>query len=285
MQNFEIQAQAFAERIQEELAEGRLNFPTVLDVSIRIKKLADDPDSTLDQIASVVKAEPVLSAKVVRMANAVAMNPYSVPVTSVNDAVRRVGLSALRCLAFAVAAEQLAQDHRSKSMRLIASGLWMHTVEVAAWAYALARKLRVVNPDQALFAGMMVDIGQFFLLARASAFPALEQNLPLFGEFVMKWNEQVSRAILEIFELPEEILDALQNEQAYGGHWPPAVLSEILHLARIACKSANPFSEMSSAQADASLASGESSIAPETIEELLESVKTERDQILAAICA
>src|SRR5690606_24603694 len=159
MQEFEQQALAFAAQIEEELQEGRVNFPTALDVSLRIKRLADNPESTLDEIAAVVKAEPVLSAKAVRMANAVLLNPYGTPVTAVNDAVKRIGLSALRCLAFAVAAEQLAQDHRSRQMRLVASGLWMHSVDVAAWSYAFARHLRTVSPDTAMLAGMMVDIG------------------------------------------------------------------------------------------------------------------------------
>jgi HD-like signal output (HDOD) protein len=181
MQEFERQAQAFASQIEDELQEGRLNFPTALDVSLRIKRLADNPESTMEEIAAAVRAEPVLSAKAVRMANAVLLNPYGRPVTSVNEAVKRIGLSALRCLAFAVAAEQLAQDHRSRQMRLVASGLWMHSVDVAAWSYALARHLCTVRPDTAMLAGIMIDIGQFFLLARAADYPALEENMSRWG--------------------------------------------------------------------------------------------------------
>ena len=104
MVEFESQAQRYAATIQKELREGRLNFPTAFDVSLRIKSLADDPNATLEQIARVVQAEPVLSAKVVRMANSVSLNPCGAPVTSVADAVRRIGLATLRCLAFAVSA-------------------------------------------------------------------------------------------------------------------------------------------------------------------------------------
>lgn len=285
MQDFESQVQAFSEQIEEELEEGRLSFPTALDVSLRIKRLANSPDSTLDQIAMVVKAEPVLSAKVVRMANAVAMNPYGIQVTNVNDGVRRIGLSALRCLAFAVAAEQLAQDHRSRKMRLIASGLWMHSVDVAAWAFALSRHLKVGNPDTAMFSGMMIDIGEFFLLSRAADYPALEGDLNRFAEFVSTWNEPVGRAIMEAFDLPESILEAFQYEDPYGGSWPPANLADVLFVASLAAETPNPFEGLLGVTRRPSLLdTSTTGIDPNNLSELLNAAKNERTQVLTAVC-
>lgn len=284
MQEFEEQAQAFASRIEEELQEGRLNFPTALDVSLRIKRLADNPESTLDEIAAVVKAEPVLSAKAVRMANAVLLNPYGTQITAVGDAVKRIGLSALRCLAFAVAAEQLAQDHRSRDMRLVASGLWMHSVDVAAWSYAFARHLRTMNPDTAMLAGMMVDIGQFFLLARASDYPALERNMNRFAEFVSTWDQPVGRAILEAFELPETILDAFQYEDPYGGGWPPENLADIVFIGGLAAETPNPFETLLGINSRAALLETcTSGIDRSKFDELVEAARAGRQELLAAV--
>ena len=285
MQDFEAQAQAFSEQIEDELQEGRLSFPTALDVSLRIKRLADNPDSSLDEIAGVVRAEPVLSAKTVRMANAVALNPYGAPISNVSDAVRRIGLATLRCLAFAVSAEQLAQDHRSKAMRLVASGLWMHSVDVSAWAFALARRLKVVNPDTAMFAGIMIDIGQFFLVARAADYPALENNMDRFAEFVSTWNEPVGRAILEVFELPESILDAFQYEDPYGGAWPPADLADLIFIASLAADTPNPFDTLLGiGRRPALLDTTTMGVDKEGLRELLESARAERQVVLAAVC-
>ena len=86
--DFEAQAKAFADQIEAELADGRLNFPVSMEVSLRIKRLADDPATTLDQITTVVQAEPVLSAKTLRMANTVALNPYGAQIDTVRDAVQ-----------------------------------------------------------------------------------------------------------------------------------------------------------------------------------------------------
>lgn len=284
MKDFDSQARAFGEQIEAEIAEGHLSFPTSLDVSLRIKRLADSPSSSLEEIAAAVKTEPVLSAKTVRMANAVALNPHTTPVTNVADAVRRIGLSSLRCLAFAVAAEQLAQDHRSSKMRAIASGLWMHSIDVAAWSYALARELRVVNPDTAIFAGMMADIGQFLLLARAADYPALEEDLPRFAEFVATWSEPVSEAVLEVFELPESILDAFECSNPYGGSWPPANLADILFVARLAVDTPNPFDKLLGLKHGPNLLDAAlHGIDQQDLDRLLESARDNRQLILAAL--
>jgi len=241
MQDFEAQTRALAAQIEQELEEGHLNFPTSMEISLRIKQLADDPDSSIEDIVSVVRAEPVLSAKVIRMANAMLLNPYGVHITSITSAVKRIGMAALRCLAFAVAAEQITQDHRSPLLRKLAIDLWRHSADIASWAYAFAHHLRTVNPDTAMLTGMMSDIGQFFLLARAASYPALESNIDRFSEFMAVWKSPISRSVLEAFELPDDIIDALDDETLRDDDWPPQTLHGIIQTAILASDVPNPF--------------------------------------------
>jgi HD-like signal output (HDOD) protein len=240
MQDFESQTRILAARIEQELEEGHLNFPTSLEISLRIKQLADDPNSSVDDIVAAVCTEPVLSAKVVRMANAMLLNPYGARITNVNSAVKRIGLAALRCLSFAVAAEQLAQDHRSPQLRKIATSLWRRSADIASWAYSFAHNLRAVNPDTAMLTGMMVDIGQFFLLARVADYPALEDNIERFFEFMSVWKDSISRSVLEVFELPDDIIDALDSKTFCEEGWPPQTLNDIIQTAILATDVPNP---------------------------------------------
>lgn len=285
MDEFALQSAAFAAQVEQELQDGRISFPTVLELSMRIKQLADDPNSSLRDIANVVRAEPVLSAKTLRMANTVQLNPYQAPITAVNDAVLRVGLAALRCLAYAVAAEQLAKDHRSGRMRLVASGLWLHSVDVACWAYALAAELKICNPDTALLAGMMRTIGHFYLLAKAGEYPAVERNMDRFAEMVATWSEPVGQAILEVFELPPSILDAFDDMEIYGDVWPPSDLGDILFIASLAAETPNPFDTMlGNTHRPDLLQACTGGIDREQFDALLASARTTRQAILAAVC-
>jgi HD-like signal output (HDOD) protein len=209
------------------------------------------------------------------------LNPYGAHVTSVSSAVTRIGLAALRCLAFAVAAEQLAQDHRSAQVRAIASKLWRHSADVAAWSYAFAHHLKTVNPDTAMLAGMMVDIGQFFLLARTAHYPALENNIERFAEFISVWKNPISRSVLEAFELPDDIIDSFDDESLNGGNYPPQTLRDIVRLAVRASDVANPLApEKPSAPENDS---GTEAKPPEFIA-LLDEARAGKNSILSAIC-
>lgn len=245
MNDFESRLHELTRQIELEIQEGRLNFPTAFDVTIRVKKLADNPDSTMEEMAKVVMSEPVLSAKVVRMANAVLLNPLGIKVSNVKDALVRIGLTTLRCLAFAVAAEQLAHDKRSPRMRMIASGLWMHTLDVACWAHALAQHTGHAKPDTAFFAAMMRNIGQFFLLGRSGKLEDVDNHLDSFGQFVNRFHRSVRRALVDSFELPEEIEAAMNDDHPEQPGVPPRTLAELLALAEHASALPNPFDRLS----------------------------------------
>lgn len=286
MEEFEQQIKAFAADIDTELKGGQINFPTVFDLSLRIKRLADDPNSSLNELATVVRAEPLLSAKVLRMANSLLLNPYQKEITSLSAAVSRIGSSTLRCLAFAVAADQLERDHRSRQMRLVASGLWMYSIDVASWAYAFSRHLERGNADTALLSGLMVNIGQFYLLAKATDYPALEGELVHFAEFVMLWDEPVKRAVLEAFELPEEIVDAVDMNADGSTEWPPRDLSDIIFLATLAAETPNPFADLLGIKNRPELLDACLGAAGRVeFESLLEAARVTRQQMLTAVSA
>ena len=56
-------------------ALGELSFPTSLDASRRVLKAVENSDLGMAALAKIVVAEPLLSAKVIRLANSVALNP------------------------------------------------------------------------------------------------------------------------------------------------------------------------------------------------------------------
>lgn len=240
MTDFDTQAARLAASIEEEIFEHRMAFPSSFDLVLRIKKLADQPDSSLDDIASLVRAEPLLSARVVRMANAVLLNPYGGHITNVTDAVRRIGLATLRCLSFAVSAEQLAVAQQSVAIRAQSDALWRHAADTACWAWALARSTRRTDADTAMFAAMLLNIGQFFLLARTAAYPALGEDAQRFAHLVRKHHLAVTHALLDALDVPDPVVMAMTNMPKVVA-WPPQDLAGILSLAVAHATTPNPF--------------------------------------------
>ncbi len=60
--------------IVAEAVKGNLNFPTSAKVAFRVREALDDPDCTLEEAVRLVKAEPLISSRVVALANSIAYN-------------------------------------------------------------------------------------------------------------------------------------------------------------------------------------------------------------------
>lgn len=281
MSEFVGELTAFSNSIERELERGELSFPTVLDLSRRIRKMVDDPNSSISDIAGLVRIEPVLSARVVRMANSVVFNPSGHNTATVNDAIQRIGLANVRATALAVAINQLSQDQRSKTMQTMAREVWRHSVDVAAWAYAVSRHLKVGNPETALLAGMMVDIGQLFLIARVGKYPLVAADAAGFEAMSEFWSAALTRAVLESMGLPADVLDALDFSDPYAGGWPPRTMNDALYVAGMAAEMNRPAGASVSGYRRRRFESARAALDQSGMDELLSEAQTVRDELLA----
>lgn len=285
MDDFDKQIAAFSNEIESELQTGDLNFPTVLNLSLRIKQVADDPDSSLDELAKLIRIEPLLSARLLQVANSVTFNPWGNNVSNVSEAIQRVGIVNVRVTALTVSAAQLAQEQRSPEMRELAHEAWRHSIDVAAWAQAIARNLKVDNPDTALLAGLMTDIGQIFLIARATRYPAMASDLKRFSELVSKWNRDLTCKILKSMGLPTDILDALDTEPPYVGNWPPETLQEVLFVSGLAADADNPYDTLKGEVRRKLLEIAKFKLNESKFDELLCDAEVERNELLNVLKA
>ena len=284
MDTIEEQTAALSELIGAELASGKITFPTFLEASLRIKECADDPDVSLQEIANLIQTEPVLAARVIRMANSALLNPSGKAITAIGPAVVRIGLLPVRTLAFVVAAQQLENDFRTDSLKLLSSALWLHSIDVASRAHVLAKHFKACTPDKAMLVGMLRSVGEFYLLARISGFPELAAHTDKISDFISTWREPVGAAVLEAFELPAEILESVEDGALYGGLWPPTDLGDLLFIAALSAEAGNPFDGTSEAERLAVLETALHGSGVEQLRTLLDDAAEERSAIVTAIC-
>jgi hypothetical protein len=91
-----------------------------------------------------------------------------------------------------------------------------------------------------MFAGLVHEIGQFYLLARASAFPALLQREAELGGLMYSFSHSVGRAVLESLKVPEQIVTAVDDSSIDGAVVPPRTLADVLFLAESMAAFPNP---------------------------------------------
>ena len=157
----------------EEAHRGEFHFPTSAKLAIKIRQTLDDPNCHLEAAGKLIQAEPLLAAQVIAIANSVAYNPGGREIADVRSATARLGFQTLRTLAMAFVTRQMAGAPSSPEQQRLATALWEHTAHVAALCQVIAAKSTKENPDAALFAGLVHEIGGFYLLSRSAQYPVL----------------------------------------------------------------------------------------------------------------
>lgn len=224
----------FIESLAKELSSKSLVFPTSLNITMRIRSALNDPNASTDKVAHIVGAEPVLSAQLLRLANSAAMNSSGRPIVDLRAAITRLGYALVRNVAISVGMRQLSQASPQGVMQPRVEKLWKHSILVASIAYILAKKRARINPDEAMLAGLLHDIGEFYILTRVKDFPDLFADEATIQEITDHWHSEVGRAILESWEIPEEIATAVLDHETFDrSHAAPADLTDVIMVANI----------------------------------------------------
>jgi len=210
------------------------------EITFQVRSALKDPNLSIEQLAKLVGAEPLMSAKIIRMSNSVALNPSGREIADVKNAIVRVGMEAVRTVSFAVAMEQLLKSKQMHAFEGISKKLWEHTSHVAALCRVLARKVAKINGDEAMFAGLVHDLGVFYLMSRAANFPELVSDKAELHALLVGWHDNIGHALLSALGQPESVLTAVQEHETDREIAEIKTLSDVLYVAnKIANRSAS----------------------------------------------
>src|SRR5471030_2562947 len=215
--------------IVAQASKGELVFPTSVNAALRLQLALADPDCDTEDVIRKVLGEPLLAARTVALANAVVFNRGGAPVTSVRAAVQRVGFRNLYTMAAAMVVRQFGSRIRDAALRARAEQLWRHTAHVAALAHVIARKVTSVDADTALFAGIVHEAGDFYLLSRADEMPGLLDD-PC--EWLGAAQEIIAREMMRKLAIPEPVAMAIVSLRGATLTPPPLGLRDTLLIAK-----------------------------------------------------
>ncbi|WP_426116659.1 HDOD domain-containing protein [Massilia sp. PWRC2] len=215
--------------IAAQAQRGELSFPTNVDATLKLQRALNNPELHADAAARLVQAEPLLAARTVAIANSVTYNRSGKAVTTVRAAVQLIGFRVLQALAAAVIVRQLDSKITDPKLRAKADQLWKHSAHVAALSQLIARRISKVDPETALFAGIVHEIGGFYLLSRASEFPGLLDGEP--EEWIEYGESAIGRGVLAKLGVPAPVMEAIEAMWVGLRALPPETLGDTLMLA------------------------------------------------------
>ena len=220
---------------EAEIIERSINLPAFPRVVNDLMAGLEDENSTLGALVHYVECDPVITARVVSIANSAALGGrHAGQLRNVNMAVSLIGLSRLKEIVLAVSLADFAKKSQMSSY------FWEHSVAVAVTAQELGRFTHV-SAEYALVSGLLHDIGQLwmarfypleFQMVRATVNCSERGIIDVEQQYFGMDHCAIGGILARLWALPEPVISAVAHH-----HDPRQVLDEkladLIHVAEI----------------------------------------------------
>jgi len=140
-----------------QLIQTSPNLPPLPEILLGLQKLIDDPDCEVEDVYRLLKADAVLSGRLITLANSALFGGGRDETRNLEDAVVRLGMKQVMDLVYAL--ELPKTFKKGKAFDQIE--FWKHSMAVAFIARSLAKKVLTDLEDleSSFLAGLMHDVG------------------------------------------------------------------------------------------------------------------------------
>lgn len=207
-----------------------LQVPTLPDVAIRLRR-ALQQDISIADAAKIVNLDPVIASKLIQVANSPLHRTIN-PISNSHDAINRLGFRTTQNLVTSISLHNLFRCN-SKRLNNRIQQLWKQSIQIASLSYTLASLTHVINPDEALLAGLTYNIGALPIITYAEPLKEASYSDQELDQTIEILQGLVGSYILKKWHFPEN----LQQIPSQAAHWyhngnTTIQMSDIVLLAR-----------------------------------------------------
>ncbi len=202
-------AEQFLNTLKKAIEDDQLMLPTLPEVALKIRDTVEGDNASAQQVADVVVQDASLSARLIQVANSPIYHGAH-KVDNIQSAVTRLGLNMVRDMVIRLAMKQMFQatsDALDKHFRRS----WNTAVEVAAISRMLAVGVAGVNPEQALLAGLIHNIGSLPILVLAENDDELFCDEEALGLLINELQSPVGELIVEHWCFADNMIEVVKN--------------------------------------------------------------------------
>jgi len=190
-----------------EIKNNQLQIPSPPDLLIKVRAVIANKEKGLKNIVELVKLDPNISGRLIKVANC-ALLPSRYQATDVKSAVSRLGASKVQSLVTSLIIAQNFMKYRTKNIQTYFDAAWQQSNNVAAINYVLAAKKTNIDPEHALLAGIVHNIGVLPLVLRLNEIPLFKAQPELFHKVanavIPKLYPKAGKLILDKWNFPKE---------------------------------------------------------------------------------
>ncbi|MGD7035275.1 HDOD domain-containing protein [Methylotuvimicrobium buryatense] len=195
--------QAFLDHVQKELDANRLILPTLPDIAIKVRDAVTKGEATAQQLADMIVTDAALSARLIQVSNSPLYRGVN-EIKSIQMAVTRLGLKTISSLVTSLVMQQMFNP-ASKVLEYYFRQSWEQSVNVSAISRALATCTRHLNPDEAMLAGLIHQIGKLPILMLIEDIPEFRDSPSRLEKLLEKAHPAVGKIIMDTWTFPDEL--------------------------------------------------------------------------------
>lgn len=230
--------------IDEVTAKVGENMPSLSPTAAKVMKLANDINTPPADLTKVIKLDPVLSAKVMKLVNSSYFG-FSEKIVSLEKAVIMLGLNTIKNLALS-AAVLTQMEAKQQNNAFDGDAFWKHSLAVGVCGKLIAREREVPKKEleDYFIAGLLHDLGLF---AEAAIYPeemkrvtttSTEVGLLESEDIVLDGLNHcsVGEILGKQWYLSEGLVSVIRNHHSPLDVSQPSALCMTAHLANNICK-------------------------------------------------
>jgi HD-like signal output (HDOD) protein len=214
--------------IAAELQE-KVVFPVNIDVTMNIRS-ALQKNSPREHLRQLIHLDPVVGAKLLRMANRRAKRHKQPSVNNLKKAFELLDDDTIRQAATDISMPQVLRARFLADFSDWTDLLWERTLNMAATAQVLARKFTDIDPEHAMFAALCHDMSLYYMLYRAVQYPELRARPASLKHLVINWHAGIAESLFTALKLPQEIIEAIAHDGASAPSTHPKTLADIIRI-------------------------------------------------------
>jgi HD-like signal output (HDOD) protein len=195
--------QAFLDHVQQELDANRLILPTLPDIALRVRDAVSKGDATAQELANMIATDAALSTRLIQVANS-PLYRGAAEIKNIQMAVTRLGHKTIRTLITSLVMQQMFTP-TTRTLEEYFRETWEQSINVSSISRALVTFVPHLNPDEAMLAGLIHQIGKLPILTLVENIPEFRDSPSRLSKLLEKAHPAIGKIIMDSWTFPEEL--------------------------------------------------------------------------------
>ncbi len=204
----------FTDLVKHQLENEALVLPTLPDIALEIRqRINSSPNLSSQEISELIGRDPALAARLIQISNSALYGRGENLSHSINEAIINLGVTNAGRLITSIAIKETFKPASAKVKQLMNQTL-QQTLTVAAICRGMAMFAGHLNPDEAMLAGLVHQIGMLpvLWLYEDSHMQLSDKEL---ARVLDSAHGEIGQLILESWNFPDELVEVPANYQDF----------------------------------------------------------------------